>query len=823
MTDILATLTECLKASFSPVTSRLIREVVREEPDFDDIASIIGMDPALAAMVLTLVNSPYYGFTQKCTDLQRAAVVLGTQEILKLALTVSFHKTLTPEKGRKASAELFVGWRLIVWAAIASELIAERLAPQDASRAYLCALFKDLSLLLVDCVLPDLFPSRGDICLRDNQLAEEEQLLGMQHGALTQMLLAQWDIPMDLCEGIHHHHDLDRLDEHKPYCQAIILATRWAELEHGKRKDPSTLLRFELTLRARMQISEEELEELRRRARDRFTSMLQTLGISEAPPDERLYRHSLQEMQRFYFLSMELQDAKGGPNTLALVIFRQLRLIFGLTDANLCLVRHDGVSRSLYSFKDGSLHGQPQDVPEGAKIPWTLPGKTHRLVADNMEYGVLRLPASFISAPDAERLFHLYVRFVSQSLEQYQTSRAVLESKALLLDHIPVAVARADRLGRLVDCNERFRTAIGYDTATAGRLVSDLLTEKLGIAREQNWKDFPTSDRQTISKVFCLQMPGLDGQLRCIYLGAHRITAQPDQDIVYIMQDVTELTELEMQTLKELDFMEALISSMRDVVLTVDSSGGITFASPRFSDKLVGRNLFAISKPTSSYAGPWDASMLGEQLAPVDVQLVIGETVPLSLELIFSPLGEKSDRSWLVVGRDVSAIRRLEEKLRRQAMYDGLTGLLNHTQFLAVLEREVLRAQRTGRPLGLIFMDLDDFKAVNDTQGHQAGDEILKTVGHVLRQHTRKGMDFPCRYGGDEFAVIFTEITPRHLAMLAGRLDRSIREQSGEKVGISAGVALLQSGETADSLLRRADSASYEAKAQGGHRVILAE
>lgn len=823
MTEIVTTLSECLRATFSPVTSRLIREVVKDEPDFNEIAAIIGMDPALSAMVLTLVNSPYYGFSQKCTDLQRAAVVLGTQEILKLALTVSFHKTLAPDKGRKGVPDQFLGWRLIVWAAIASELIAERLTPKDASRAYLCALFKDLSLMLVDCVLPELFPSRGDICLRENQLAEEETLLGMQHGALTQLLLAQWDIPLDLCEGIHHHHDVERLDDHEPYCQAIILATRWSELEHGRRKDPAALLRFELTLRSRLQITEEELETLRRRVRDRFTSILSTLGISEAPPDERFYLHSLQEMQRFYFLSMELQDVQGGKNSMALIIFRQLRLVFGIADAALCLTGHDGRSRTLHGYRDGAMQAQVIEVEEGAPIPWPMPGKTYRMTADAKEFGVLRLPKAAVSAVEAERCMLLYVRFLSQALEQYHGGRAALESKALLLDHIPVAAARADRQGRLVDCNERFRAFLGGNLAAIGLPVPGLLESALGIAREPVWQDFPSSDRQSISRIFCNPSLAPDGQPRCLYLSAHKTSALPGQDIVFMLQDVTELTEIEIQALRDLDFMEALISSMRDVVLTVDPTGGITFASPRYSDKLVGRNLFAISKPTASFTGAWEPSVLPDLTAPVEVLLATSEAASLALELVFSQLGAPGEHSYLVVGRDISVVRRLEEKLKRQAMYDGLTGLLNHTQFLAVLDREVQRAQRTGRPLGLIFMDLDDFKEVNDSEGHQAGDEVLRTMGHVLRQHTRKGMDFPCRYGGDEFAVIFTEITPRHLAMLAGRLDKSIREQCGGKVGISAGVALLQPGETAGGLLRRADSASYQAKSQGGRRVVLAQ
>jgi diguanylate cyclase (GGDEF)-like protein len=175
--------------------------------------------------------------------------------------------------------------------------------------------------------------------------------------------------------------------------------------------------------------------------------------------------------------------------------------------------------------------------------------------------------------------------------------------------------------------------------------------------------------------------------------------------------------------------------------------------------------------------------------------------------------------TYLVVGRDLTDIRRLEEKLRRQAVRDGLTGLFNHYQFHSLLEREAQRFGRTGRPLGLLFFDLDGFKAINDTHGHQAGDDVLKGVAQILRHTVRRGTDYPCRYGGDEFAVIVTETSEEGMRTLAQRIHEAVNTRFKGAVGLSMGAALLGEDERPADLLRRADQGTYAAKAVGGNRI----
>jgi len=125
--------------------------------------------------------------------------------------------------------------------------------------------------------------------------------------------------------------------------------------------------------------------------------------------------------------------------------------------------------------------------------------------------------------------------------------------------------------------------------------------------------------------------------------------------------------------------------------------------------------------------------------------------------------------------------------------------------------------------MGLLFFDLDNFKVINDTKGHQAGDDVLRTVARILKAGLRKGMDYPCRYGGDEFAVIITEIDMENLRYLCSRLNDSMEGYFKGDVGLSSGVAMLRPGESPAQLLQRADKASYGAKVQGGHRILWSD
>jgi diguanylate cyclase (GGDEF)-like protein len=168
----------------------------------------------------------------------------------------------------------------------------------------------------------------------------------------------------------------------------------------------------------------------------------------------------------------------------------------------------------------------------------------------------------------------------------------------------------------------------------------------------------------------------------------------------------------------------------------------------------------------------------------------------------------------------------LEEQLRHQAFHDALTGLPNRALFMDRLEHARSRSRGSLPELAVVFMDLDDFKAVNDSLGHGAGDELLVEVAERIRLAVRDG-DTAARMGGDEFAILL-EDTPRETAAeVAERVIEALRlpfALSGQQVRVhaTAGVALYsEARETADELLRNADVAMYLAKAQGKDRMTF--
>jgi diguanylate cyclase (GGDEF)-like protein len=162
---------------------------------------------------------------------------------------------------------------------------------------------------------------------------------------------------------------------------------------------------------------------------------------------------------------------------------------------------------------------------------------------------------------------------------------------------------------------------------------------------------------------------------------------------------------------------------------------------------------------------------------------------------------------------------------RDSARRDRLTRLWNGRYFHDALEHEIDRCRRYGRPFGLLCLDLDGFKAVNDTAGHQAGDLVLQVVGRVLHENSRAS-DIPARLGGDEFAVILPEASSltvrRSAAKLVGLIATGDFPPGLPRVTVSVGgVAFTRAPESGTAALRVADEALYAAKREGKNRFVV--
>jgi len=170
---------------------------------------------------------------------------------------------------------------------------------------------------------------------------------------------------------------------------------------------------------------------------------------------------------------------------------------------------------------------------------------------------------------------------------------------------------------------------------------------------------------------------------------------------------------------------------------------------------------------------------------------------------------------------------RLTREIKRQSLIDSLTQAYNRHYFVDKLSTEVQRAIRYGRPVSMVFVDLDEFKNINDRYGHLQGDEVLRALGKLFIENVRD-VDVVCRYGGDEFVLLLPETDKSMACSLAEKLLTAIRthpfrvlDGSMDRlpVTVSIGVSTLLPEETGEELLHAADAAMYRAKSRGKNRV----
>jgi diguanylate cyclase (GGDEF)-like protein len=182
------------------------------------------------------------------------------------------------------------------------------------------------------------------------------------------------------------------------------------------------------------------------------------------------------------------------------------------------------------------------------------------------------------------------------------------------------------------------------------------------------------------------------------------------------------------------------------------------------------------------------------------------------------------------VSMDEVELWRLNQDLERAAQTDGLTGIANRRAFDQALERAIRRAHRTNEPLSLLLLDLDHFKALNDTAGHGAGDEVLRRFAGILAQAARRPDDVAARYGGEEFALILPATDQAGALEVAQRLKESLTAaQIFHPRGIDGLVTVSIGAVTADSstelsarvLVSAADARLYEAKRAGRNRAVV--
>ena len=285
---------------------------------------------------------------------------------------------------------------------------------------------------------------------------------------------------------------------------------------------------------------------------------------------------------------------------------------------------------------------------------------------------------------------------------------------------------------------------------------------------------------------------------------------------------------------------QSLVRNSIDVQLIADANGRITYESAAVErvrgyrpQERIGRHILDDVHPDDR---EWAASMVrdvarnpGSQVA-TEVRVRHADGSWLVIEAVAKNLIDDPAVGGVVVNyRDVTARKSLEDELKRQAFHDSLTGLANRALFADRLQHAISRAERTPTALAVLFIDLDDFKTVNDSLGHSEGDLLLIAVSDRLRAGVRAG-DTIARMGGDEFAVLVEDQVDGETPVDVGR---RLLEQleapfvhGGKELFVRAsiGIATTRSQDhTADEVLRNADVAMYTAKSKGKNRLEVFE
>ncbi|HUI92940.1 MAG TPA: GGDEF domain-containing protein [Chitinivibrionales bacterium] len=208
-----------------------------------------------------------------------------------------------------------------------------------------------------------------------------------------------------------------------------------------------------------------------------------------------------------------------------------------------------------------------------------------------------------------------------------------------------------------------------------------------------------------------------------------------------------------------------------------------------------------------------------------------GEIILLNLSISEMKNDASQIIGLVVTAKDITEKKKLEDELKKKnellsklAITDGLTELYNVRHFYEQIVRELSRLKRNPqRKLSLMLIDIDHFKELNDTEGHQAGDQVLRSLGQVIKVCIRKDVDTGFRYGGDEFSVILPDTDRNQAKVAAERIVKQFGAFKFGRVSLSIGIAEARAGEDEKSIVKRTDEALYRSKREGRARITLGE
>ncbi|HET6867006.1 MAG TPA: EAL domain-containing protein [Solirubrobacteraceae bacterium] len=372
--------------------------------------------------------------------------------------------------------------------------------------------------------------------------------------------------------------------------------------------------------------------------------------------------------------------------------------------------------------------------------------------------------------------------------------------------------------------------------------------DELALTRELFFERIHPEDREIVDRAveaarrdgealaFEIRVMRFDGIERVVRARGEMIPAgrRASPKLSGSIQDVTE----EVAARSARDLLSHVVQSTGDAIITKAPDGSITSWN-RGAEHLYGYSAEeAIGRPsgmteTLERAGEWQKLLQtvfsGQSIENFQTERVRKDGRVIAVSLTVSPVTDANGRivQCAIIARDMTERVRYEERLRHMADHDQLTGLFNRRRFDEELKRELARAGRYAEHSAVLSIDIDNFKGINDSAGHAAGDAVLCHVAGVL-DHRSRASDVVARLGGDEFAVLISAVGEREARTVAEHLLTEIRSSPAAyggkpfRVTGSIGVATFESDDaTAGEVMVNADLAMYAAKTSGRDRVVV--
>jgi diguanylate cyclase (GGDEF)-like protein/PAS domain S-box-containing protein len=469
------------------------------------------------------------------------------------------------------------------------------------------------------------------------------------------------------------------------------------------------------------------------------------------------------------------------------------------------------------------------------------------VTANERIHGTLALYFDSVRGPHTEEL-DLVTRLTQLAgiaIRRKQDEAALRESEAryrALFDNVVDGVFQSTPKGEVISANPALLRILGFDS----------VEELAALDPSTLWVDPKDRDRfieelESTGRVrdFEYRLRRRDGRQIVVRTNARSVVE--DGRVLYFEGTVTDVTErkaAERALFNEKERAQVTLQSIGDAVITTDAAGRVEYLNP------VAEQLTGWERATAAGQPIDEVIVLIEEATgdPVENPVMrclremrtvsLGADVALrSRESLFAVQTSAApilDRAGDVIGavmvfRDMSQERQLHRKLAYYASHDSLTGLINRREFEERLSAALRAVHAGGESGALLYMDLDQFKVVNDTCGHGAGDLLLRQLADVLRAKIPQGDAF-ARLGGDEFAVILHSCTVQRAVEIAEQLREAVASfrfawgDSGLQVGVSIGIVPIEAATASiGTLLAAADVACYVAKDLGRNRIHVYE